>query len=91
MYIKKVHIENFRNFTNVDVPLKQYSTIVGENDVGKSNFLDAIKLLLYNNSIQFYSKRLSLTDFNSNCIEKFRKKIVECKDIIKSKIDKQDD
>lgn len=91
MYIKKVHVENFRNFTNVDVPLKQYSTIVGENDVGKSNFLDAIKLLLYNNSIQFYSKRLSLTDLNSNCIEKFREKIVECKEKIKSKIANQDD
>ena len=91
MYIKKVHIENFRNFRKIDIPLKQYSTIVGENDVGKSNFLDAIKLLLYNNSIQFYSKRLSLTDLNSDCVEKFRKKVIECKEKIKAKIDNKED
>ena len=66
MYIKTVHIENFRNFKNINIPLKPYTTIIGENDIGKTNFFDAIKLLLNNNSIQFYSKRLSLTDINLN-------------------------
>lgn len=39
MYIKNVHIENFRNFRIIDIPLKAYTTIIGENDIGKTNFL----------------------------------------------------
>ncbi len=91
MYIKKVHIENFRNFNSIDIPLKKYTTIIEENDIGKSNLLDAIKLLLYNNSIQFYSKRLALTDLNSKSIEVFRNKILECKEEINIKIANKED
>jgi len=91
MYIKNVHIENFRNFKNIDIPLKPYTTIIGENDIGKTNFFDAIKLLLNNNSIQFYSKRLSLTDINSYAIMQFIKKIKENLSIIKEKLSTNQD
>ena len=91
MYIKKVHIENFRNFRNIDIPLKPYTTIIGENDIGKTNFFDAIKLLLNNNSIQFYSKRLSLTDINDMSVREFREKISENLESIKQKIDDNED
>ena len=91
MYIKTVHIKNFRNFRSIDIPLKPYTTIIGENDVGKTNFFDAIKLLLNNNSIQFYSKRLSLTDINDVAIREFREKIYENLTTIKQKIEKNED
>lgn len=44
MYIKNIHIENFRNFHYIDIPLKKLTIVIGENDAGKSNFLDAIRL-----------------------------------------------
>lgn len=91
MYIKTVHIKNFRNFRSIDIPLKPYTTIIGENDVGKTNFFDAIKLLLNNNSIQFYSKRLSLTDINDVAIREFREKVYENLTTIKQKIEKHED
>lgn len=90
MYIKKIHIENYRNFKTIDVPLKKYTTIVGENDIGKSNLLDALKLILNNNSIQFYAKRLILTDINLESINDFRKKIIENIDDLKLKLEKDE-
>lgn len=46
MRIDKVSIKNFRNLANVEVPLQPGTVIVGENRVGKSNFIHAIRLVL---------------------------------------------
>lgn len=86
MYIKKVHIENFRNFRDIDIELNKYTTIIGENDAGKSNFIDALKLILNNNTINFYSKSLGIKDINSQAIEEFLKIINNEKDNIEKKI-----
>jgi len=45
-YICKVHIENFRNFRCADFRLNEKQVIIGENNVGKSNLLYAIQLIL---------------------------------------------
>lgn len=45
-YISRVQITNFRNFLNVDVALDHKQVIIGENNVGKTNFLRAIQLIL---------------------------------------------
>ncbi len=45
-YIYRVQIKNFRNFLNVDVELDHKQVIIGENNVGKTNFLRAIQLVL---------------------------------------------
>ncbi|CAM3930366.1 ATP-dependent nuclease [Bacillus wiedmannii] len=45
-YISRVQIENFRNFQYVDVKLTHKQVIIGENNVGKTNFLRAIQLIL---------------------------------------------
>lgn len=45
-YISRVQIKNFRNFLDADVFLEQKQVIIGENNVGKSNFLRAIQLIL---------------------------------------------
>ena len=72
MYINKIHIENFRNFKCIDIPLNQFTIVVGENDAGKTNLLDAIRLVLNNNSLQYFSRSLSITDINKDAIKEFQ-------------------
>lgn len=54
MKISKVEIKNFRNFDHVVVRTAQNMVLVGANDVGKSNFIYALRLVL--------DKRLSISD-----------------------------
>ena len=37
MYISKISIQNFRNYRNFTMDLKLFVTIIGENNIGKSN------------------------------------------------------
>ena len=45
MQVTRLTLENWRNFTHVDVPLQQRVFIAGPNAAGKSNLLDAIRFL----------------------------------------------
>ncbi|WP_449400513.1 AAA family ATPase [Chryseobacterium wanjuense] len=56
MLINCVRIENYRNFQKIEVPLSKVSIIIGENDCGKSNFINAIKLALNNNELEYFQK-----------------------------------
>ncbi|CEG59374.1 ATP-dependent nuclease [Legionella fallonii] len=49
MLLKRVLINGFRNFKKTTVSLNKKSLIIGPNDIGKSNFLRAIRLLLDRN------------------------------------------
>lgn len=44
--LSKLSIRNFRNFTTIDIPLAGNVVLLGENRVGKSNLLFAIRLVL---------------------------------------------
>ena len=46
MRISRIQIENFRNFHRLDVAVSSHAVIVGENKIGKSNLLYALRLLL---------------------------------------------
>ena len=46
MRISRIKIRNFRNFENLDVALGESAVIVGENGVGKSNLIHALRLIL---------------------------------------------
>lgn len=46
MRISRVQVANFRNFRHLDVLLKEHAVVVGENKIGKSNFLHALRLVL---------------------------------------------
>lgn len=46
MIIEKVEIEGFRNFSNLRVNFKESTLIIGANDVGKTNLIYALRLLL---------------------------------------------
>jgi predicted ATPase len=41
----KIHLENWQNFTYVNIPLQQRMFLVGPNASGKSNLLDAFRFL----------------------------------------------
>ncbi len=46
MYISRVQIKNFANFSELDVETDKSIVIVGENKAGKSNFIRALQLVL---------------------------------------------
>ncbi|AGL00973.1 putative ATP-dependent endonuclease of the OLD family [Desulfoscipio gibsoniae DSM 7213] len=62
MKINRVQIKNFRNFKNLDVTLGEHAVIVGENTIGKSNFLYALRLVL-DPSLPDTARHLQESDF----------------------------
>lgn len=49
MLLKRVQIKNYRCFQNVEVELDRVTVLIGENNAGKTSFLDAIRLCLSRN------------------------------------------
>ncbi len=64
-YISKVQIENFRNFKEIDVNLTHKQVIIGENNVGKTNLLRAIQLILDRN-LSDIDRELNVSDFHDS-------------------------
>lgn len=62
MRISRVQIHNFRNFSHLDVPLAKHAVIVGENKIGKSNLLYALRLVL-DPSLPDSVRQLKIEDF----------------------------
>src|SRR5581483_2278472 len=46
MRLSRVTIKNFRNLAEIEVPIQPGTVLVGENRVGKSNFIHALRLVL---------------------------------------------
>ena len=64
-YISNVKITNFRNFLNADVALDHKQVIIGENNVGKTNFLRAIQLIL-DKDFSDNDRQLTESDFHES-------------------------
>lgn len=62
MHLSRIQIENFRNFSLLDVQLSGNVVVVGENRVGKSNLLYALRLIL-DASLPDAARQLSTGDF----------------------------
>ena len=62
MRISRTIIKNFRNFKSLDVRLGDHAVILGENKVGKTNMLFALRLIL-DPSLPDSARRLRLDDF----------------------------
>ena len=62
MQLTRVAIRNFRNFKDLDVPLSGNIVVVGENRVGKSNLLYALRLL-FDPSLPDSARQLGQGDF----------------------------
>jgi putative ATP-dependent endonuclease of OLD family len=63
MIIEKVKIEGFRNFSNLTANLKKSTLIIGANDVGKTNLMYALRLLL-DKSLSERDIEPEVTDFH---------------------------
>lgn len=63
MHISRIAITNFRNFRNFSVELGANAVILGENRVGKTNLLHALRLI-FDPSLPDSSRRLRLEDFH---------------------------
>ena len=55
MRIHEIVIHNFRSIKDVNIKLKNYSLLVGENNAGKTNIITAIRIF-FNDDIQFDEK-----------------------------------
>lgn len=45
MYIKKLHLTNFKSFKNLDIDFNNLNVIIGANASGKSNFVNIFKFI----------------------------------------------
>ena len=66
MRLANLSIRNFRNFQKVDIPLAGNMVLLGENRVGKSNLLFAIRLVL-DPTLPDSARHLRLSDFWDGC------------------------
>ncbi|MBW1833426.1 MAG: AAA family ATPase [Deltaproteobacteria bacterium] len=65
MHIKSIEIRNFRNFSDFKIDFTDgFQTIIGENNIGKSNLYWAIRLVLDRN-LSYNSRNLEDKDFNN--------------------------
>jgi putative ATP-dependent endonuclease of OLD family len=58
MKLREVKIKNFRNLVDISVPVDDTTVLVGENNSGKTAFLDALRIALTRSS----SSKVSLFD-----------------------------
>jgi putative ATP-dependent endonuclease of OLD family len=62
LYLSRIKIENFRNFSELDVELCGNVVVVGENRVGKTNLLYALRLL-FDPTLPDSARQLSISDY----------------------------
>ncbi|MBT6687986.1 MAG: AAA family ATPase [Bacteroidetes bacterium] len=76
MHLDKITIKNFRNFEDFTINFtKEFQTIIGENNIGKSNLFWAIRLV-FDKNLSYNSRRLQekdihgfkKIDFNTNIL-----------------------
>ena len=79
MYIKTLAIKNYRNFGEPTfvLPLKQFTLILGENNIGKTNLLNALCLLFGQEISVTQSRMLQLDDLNYGTVTDFRKQVAD--------------
>ena len=71
MFLSKIQVKNLRNFHSTDVSLGSTSVVVGENSVGKSNLLFALRLVL-DSKLPDSSRQLREEDFWEGLTEPVR-------------------
>lgn len=79
MFITKLSIQNYRNFGEPAfvLPLKRFTLILGENNVGKTNLLNALCLLFGGDLSVAQSRMLELDDFNYESVTRLRKQVAD--------------
>lgn len=62
MYLSRIKVKNFRNFKLLDVALAGNIVVVGENRVGKTNLIHALRLV-FDPSLPDSARELGIGDF----------------------------
>ena len=62
MHLSRIRIQNFRNFSELDVQLAGNVVVVGENRVGKSNFVYALRFI-FDPTLPDSARQLRMADF----------------------------
>ena len=71
-HIELVHIEGFKKFNSIDVPLNpRMNILVGENEAGKSTLLEAIRVVL-NQQYRNADKSVLSDLFNAENVAAFK-------------------
>lgn len=78
MYISEILIKNYRSFGNVPfkMELKKFTTIIGANNVGKTNLLESIGLILSQEITMFKKRMLHIEDINYTTRLNFKKDVL---------------
>lgn len=78
-YIKKLYINGFKKFSNLEIEFKnQKNIIIGENERGKSTILEAIDIIVnqkYKNIDKYIVRELLNKEQKCKCKEDFLIKI----------------
>ena len=77
-FLSRIEITNFRNFESLAVDLQPVTVLVGENRSGKSNLLEALRLVL-DPSLADSNRQLKSEDFWDGLEEPFGGNIIEVK------------
>lgn len=77
MHVSHLTIQNYRNFTTFDIDLHPFTLVIGGNNTGKSNMLDAICLLLSQEITIFRKRILQTDDINYSVVQKFKQQVAD--------------
>ena len=79
MYIKRLTIKNYRNFGDpaFSIDLKPFTLILGENNIGKTNLLNALGLIFSQDVTMFRKRMLELDDINYATLKAFKSKVID--------------
>jgi len=77
MYIKKIEIENYRNFKQFEMDLHPFTLIIGENNIGKTNLINALSLILSQEITIFRNRTLGIDDINYEIVKEFKETVLK--------------
>ena len=76
MIIEKLSIENYRNFNSFEIELKRFNLIIGENNIGKTNLLNALGLIFSPDMTFFQKRSLEIDDINYKAVQEFKEEVI---------------
>lgn len=75
MRISNITINGYRNFEQFNMDLKQFTLVIGENNIGKTNLLNALGLI-FGQEISIHRKRiLTSEDFNYKMLTNYKEEV----------------
>lgn len=79
MYIKLLRIKNFRNFGDppFEIELRPFTLVLGENNIGKTNLVNALGLIFSQEITVFRKRILEVDDINYEAVFKFKTEICD--------------